>query len=106
MFQKCGSAKKLTLVISILLFSALLLLFRCNFNINLAFPRLLNQQIRDQLLNEQIREGVIASGKKQEERNARHENDLMLPHQNEIEVIFGQMQIYLCLSTDIFVSIN
>lgn len=74
MFQKCESAKKLVLVISILIFaSILLLIFNCN--TNLVLPRLLNEQIWD----------VIANSK-EVEINARHENDHQLPDENEIKV--------------------
>ena len=80
MFQKCESAKKLVLVISIIFFAFLLLLF-FNCNTNLVLPRLLNEKIWD----------VIANSK-QEEINGHQ-----LPDVNEIEVRFGEMP----LSTDL-----
>ena len=87
MVNKCDSAGKLALVLSILFFGPIIfLIFDCN--VNIVLPQQLIEQIRD----------VIANGK-QEKRNARHQNDHQLLRENKIEVRFGQMD--LCLSTEI-----
>ena len=86
MVQKCDLAQKLVLVISILFCSHLVILI-LDFDVNLVFPQLLHEQIKD----------IIANSKQEERNDTRHQNDHQLPCENESEVRFGQMAIYMCL---------
>ena len=81
MVQKCDLANKLALAISILFFGHFLLLI-LDFNVNLAFPHLLNEQIR----------GVMV---RKERKDTSHQNDHQLPRKNETEVRFSQMDLYM-----------
>ena len=81
MVQKFDLVNKLALAISILFFGHLLLLI-LDFNVNLAFPLLLNEQIR----------GFV---ERKERKDARHQNDHQLPCKNESEVRFSQMHHYM-----------
>ena len=83
MVQKCDLAQQFTPVISILFFSLLFLLI-FNFDVNLVFPILLNEQMR----------GVIVNSKTGERNYARHQNDHQLPRENKSEVRNGQMDLY------------